>query len=94
MRVTKDTNLPMVQHLYYYEKVGPENLRPKVIGYTAVFGPITDDFTSPRPETEIEVFNVSEALHDDRVKTLTLDLKRPGESQGAVPPIRILQDGN
>ncbi len=94
VRVSKDTNLPLMQHLYYYEKVGPEILRPKVIGYTAIFGPITDDFTSPRPETEIEVFNVSESLQDDRVKTLTLDLKKPGESPDAVPPIRLVQDGN
>lgn len=90
-RVSWQADVKVAEHQYFYEKADLARLRPKVIRYTAVFGPVTDDFVASRGETEIELLSVADALADDRNKPLVVDLRRPAEAPApldVLPPFR------
>lgn len=79
----------VAEHRYFYDKDDKAPLRPKVAGYTAVFGPISDDALARIAEVEITVVNVTDLLDEaaSRVKPVFVDLKRPTSTPADLPVV-------
>jgi hypothetical protein len=69
----------VAEHRYFYDKDDKNPLRPKVAGYTAVLGPLTDDEVARLRDLEINLVSVSDVLDPEKNRTrpLLVELRKP-----------------
>ncbi|QEL14292.1 vWA domain-containing protein [Limnoglobus roseus] len=79
MRVPQ-LDVAVKEHRYFYDRDDPEPLRPNVAGYTAVFGPTSEDAIRQFPELEISLVSVTDVIAAGQPQ-LQIELRNPTNTE-------------